>query len=119
MRLIMLPAEAPSPPEANRDDTVADTFPASDPAPAAVVQGTRLVDLAELRPAATAPPADATVMTRQFTDGEAAKLALEGIVRDGPFDRRQGEITEAGDGVRLALRVATDDAERLRGLLDR
>lgn len=115
----MPPAETPNRREQSRDHALASSFPASDPAPAAMVQGARAVDAADLQETATRPPADATILARVFADAEAAKLALEAVVRDGPFDRRQAEIADAGETVRLTLRVATDDAERLRGLLDR
>jgi len=115
----MQPVTTPSDLEQKRDHALASTFPASDPAPAAIVQGARAVDPADFQENASHAPADATILAREFADAVAAKLALEAVVRDGPFDRRQADIKEASGTVWLALRVATGDAERLRGLLDR
>ena len=100
-------------PAANVDSGVTDTFPASDPVAATATQGARAVPPEELMRDAPPTP-DAVTLRRHFPDAEAAKLALEALVRAAPLDRACTEIT---DGTELRLRVARADASRIDGLL--
>lgn len=101
-----------------QDAAVAGTFPASDPAPTTAERGTRAVP-PEVMMEKPGPVADAITLRRSFPNGEAAKLALEGLVRDGPIDRSAAEIGEAGEGCELRLAVPAADAPRIRALLAR
>jgi hypothetical protein len=106
--------------ERQQDKAVADTFPASDP-PATMggEGGTRAVPpqwmMDRPRPAA----ADAVTLRRRFPTPEAAKLALEGLVRDGPVDRSQSELVRIGREIELRLSTDPEDCPRIRGLLAR
>jgi hypothetical protein len=102
-----------------QDTAVAGTFPASDPPSTTADTGTRAVPPNELM-GKGAPVADAVTLRRRFPSGEAAKLALEGLVRDGPVDRSTAQIEEGGaDGFELKLAVPAEDAPRIRTLLAR
>jgi hypothetical protein len=105
-------------PDQKTDEEVTETFPASDPVAFTATAGTRAVPAEDMmnRPAPDMP--DAVTLHRSFPDAESAKLALEGLVRDGPVDRRLAEITN-DNGVALRLDVPANDAERIRGLLER
>ena len=108
-------------PERNVEAAVEGSFPASDPASATASQGARAVSPERLMEghADRSAPQGAITLSLRFKDGEAAKLALETLVREGPVDRRCAEIEEKGAGATLALRVPPGDAERLRGLAAR
>jgi hypothetical protein len=104
--------------EASQDEAVEETFPASDP-PASMARGAaRAVPPQEMMDQA-GPVAGAVTLRRRFADSEAAKLALEGLVRDGPVDRDGAEIASEADGTELRLVVPPEDAERIRALLAR
>jgi hypothetical protein len=97
-----------------QDEAVRETFPASDP-PASMASGTaRAVPASELFEAGQSVPG-AVTLRRRFPDADAAKLALESLVREGPVDRDATEIHDA----ELRLAVPPEDAERIRGLLQR
>lgn len=106
-------------PERNVEAAVRGTFPASDPVSTTASQGARAVPPERMMPAGgdAAPrrPDDAVTLRREFPDAEAAKLALETLVREGPVDRRCAEL----DGAALALHVPGADAARLDALLQR
>jgi hypothetical protein len=53
----------------------------------------------------------------RFRDREAAKLALESLVREGPLDRRHAEISTADDQVTLRCKAPAKDAARLEALM--
>jgi hypothetical protein len=113
-------AERKAEAERQQDKAVADTFPASDP-PATMggEGGTRAVPpqwmMDRPRPAA----ADAVTLRRRFPTPEAAKLALEGLVRDGPVDRSQTALVRIGREIELRLSTDPEDCPRIRGLLAR
>lgn len=104
--------------EKQQDQAVADTFPASDP-PATMggEGGTRAVPPEEMMDRRRAPPPDAVTLRRRFPSTEAAKLALESLVREGPVDRSSTELVRIGKEIELRLCANPDDAHRLRGLL--
>jgi hypothetical protein len=111
-------------PERNLDSAVEGTFPASDPPATTASQGARAVPMEEvLRHAdddGPVPAAAGTVILRhRFPDAEAAKLALEGLVREVPLDRRCAEIEHAEGGAILALRTPGEDASRIEAILRR
>jgi hypothetical protein len=107
-------------PDRNLEAAVRDTFPASDPLAPTVTQGARAVPPAHMMDEGGATPRQGMVALRQcFPDAEAAKLALEGLVRDGPLDRRSAEIREEGGAALLVVHVPPVDRARLEGLLQR
>ncbi|WP_158287632.1 hypothetical protein [Falsiroseomonas bella] len=103
--------------DTRQDEAVRETFPASDP-PASMASGAaRAVPPGEMldRPGPGVP--GAVALHRRFPDGDAAKLALESLVRQGPVDRAAAEIQHADGGAELRLAVPAEDAERIRALL--
>jgi hypothetical protein len=106
--------------DAKQDVADADSFPASDP-PASMggEAGTRAVPPQRMmdrrRPVAT----DAVTLRRRFPSTEAAKLALESLVRDGPLDRGTANLVAIGREIELSIAADPDDVHRLRGLLAR
>ena len=102
-----------------QDVAVAGTFPASDPPASMAEGGARAVPPERMMEGATPrPAADSVELHRSFPDAEAAKLALEGLVRDGPLDRRCTTIRQEGGRAELRIQAPREDAERLRRLLD-
>jgi len=93
------------------------SFPASDPSGIAAGTGARAVPAEEMLPEAGAPPSELR-LERRFPDFEAAKLALESLVRGAPMDRQSAAIDLDGDGAVLRLGVTRAEATRLRGLLE-
>ena len=106
--------------DARQDVADADSFPASDP-PASMggEAGTRAVPPQEMMGHAHAPVQGAVTLRRSFPDTESAKLALEGLVLDGPLDRDSAKLHHEGTAMELCVSVPPEDAERLRGLLAR
>jgi hypothetical protein len=106
--------------ERDLETGVKDSFPASDALSATNVQGTRAVPPERiLRDEATQPEvAGATRLAARFPDHEAAKLAIEALVREVPLDRHRAELTEApGGAATVTVLAAPGEAERLRALL--
>lgn len=103
--------------DAKADEAVKETFPASDPAATTGTRGTRAVPVEELMAEPAQTPASATTLRRRFETAEAAKLALEGLVREGPIDRRMAEIS-GETPAELVIQVAANDRDRIRKLLD-
>ena len=120
-----LPDERPSlTPDRNVEAAVRDSFPASDPPAPTAAQGVRAADPEALARDDAGPPAtpwDAVRLTQTFPSLEAAKLALETLVREGPIDRRCAEIRHdgPGGGAMLELTVPQADRSRLEALLRR
>lgn len=109
-------------PEHVVESGVEQTFPASDPVANTTSMGSRAVPPQDMMHAAGSKPvagADCVTISRRFADAEAAKLALETLVREGPVDRRSAEISAEGDGASLHVTVPRADADRLRGKLER
>ncbi len=104
--------------DARQQEEVIETFPASDPLASAAGTGARAVPPAAMQGSPPEPLPGAVTLRRDFADAEAAKLALEGLVRDGPVDRRAAEIGGEAAGT-LRLRVPPADAERIEALLAR
>ncbi|NKE44866.1 hypothetical protein HB662_08755 [Roseomonas frigidaquae] len=92
---------------------VMDTFPASDPVSDTATQGPRAVPAGEDHPSKNVP--DAVPLSRHFKDHEAAKLALEELVRSVPLDRSATELS----GAELRLSVPRDDAKRIDAMLQK
>ena len=113
-------AEGKAEAERQQDKAVADTFPASDP-PATMggEGGTRAVPPQNMMDRPRAPAADAVTLRRRFPSAEAAKLALESLVRDGPVDRSQTQLVRIGRDIELRLSTDPEDCPRIRGLLAR
>lgn len=107
-------------PDRNMEAAVRDSFPASDSPSATATQGVRAVPPESMAERGPLPDGDTVPIEHAFADAEAAKMALEALVREGPLDRRRGEIrTDPGRGAVLVLRVSPADRERLEGLLRR
>jgi hypothetical protein len=105
-------------PDRKTDEEVVETFPASDPVATTATAGARAVPAQDMVEQKAPAMPDAVTLHRSFPDAESAKIALEGLVRDGPVDRRLAAITN-DNGVALRLDVPANDAERIRGLLER
>lgn len=101
-----------------QDAEVAGTFPASDP-PAfmGTEDSARAVPPESIMERPHHVPYDAVTLRRRFPSQEAAKLALEAMVRDGPVDRGCAELAAIGREIELRLKVPEDDCHRLRALL--
>jgi hypothetical protein len=106
--------------ENEQDAAVDGTFPASDP-PATMGNeaGSRAVPPDEMMDQPRAVPYDAVTLRRRFPNTEAAKLALEGLVRDGPMERNAAQLKRIGNEIELVIAADPDDCHRLRGLLAR
>ena len=97
-----------------------DSFPASDPSAGTAGQGARAVPPQRMMDGADdgrATPADSVTVDAHFRNHEAAKLALESLVREGPLDRRHAEILPGDDAVTLRFQSPPGDAERLGDLV--
>ncbi len=109
--------------ERSLDTAVEATFPASDPSAATSTQGARAVPVEGMLDGPgggdAAPGAADRPVRRHFADAEAAKLALESLVREAPLERRCAAIEPAAGGATLVIRSAPDDAARIEALLDR
>lgn len=110
-------------PDNNLEAAVEGTFPASDPLSTIGSQGARAVPAEEMLrddPPPARPPDDLVPLTQRFRDAEAAKLALETLVRDGPLDRHCAAIRrEEGGAATLEVQASPADAERIGALLRR
>ena len=109
-----------SAPDRSSHAAVPDTFPASDPLATTAAVGSRAVDPAGLMDGqGEVEVRDPATVVAHFHDQERAKLALEGLVRDVPLDRRCATIS--CDGGEAALRVTAPgvDAERVAEMLRR
>lgn len=110
-----MPTPSQKPPKATDADLevgVKDSFPASDPNSATSTQGPRAV-AADKGDNESPPVRDAVALSRRFEDAEAAKLALENLVRSAPLDREATKLS----GNELHLRVPRADARRIEALL--
>lgn len=103
--------------DAKADEAVKESFPASDPVAVTGTRGARAVPVEEMLGESAQVPASAITLRRSFATAEEAKLALEGLVRDGPIDRRLAEISGEGSA-ELVIQVAANDQDRIRKLLD-
>jgi hypothetical protein len=107
-------------PDHNVEAAVEDTFPASDPAASSASQGARAVPPEELMRGRDAKPqGETTSLTARFSSVEAAKLAVEALVRDGPVDRRSAEVEPAGNAATVRIVVPVADEQRLGEMLRR
>ncbi|WP_149538893.1 hypothetical protein [Siccirubricoccus phaeus] len=103
-----------------QDETVRQTFPASDPPSSAASQGSRAVPAERMMPGGEKPPSpDEVTLSLRFPDSEAAKLALEAVVREGPLDRCCARIELDDDRVIMRLDVPSAEAARMATLLHR
>jgi hypothetical protein len=106
--------------DAKVEAAVEQTFPASDPAGSTGAQGARAVPVEQMMPPTEGhptPPDDSVTLDLRFPDSEAAKLALEAAVREGPVDPRCASIDLDDDRVTMRLEVPQADARRLDALL--
>lgn len=115
-----------SPPEHQKDPNeqdaaVRDTFPASDPVSGVASTGARAVPPERLlrEDDAPHPAGDTVILTQHFRDAEAAKLALETLVREGPIDRHCAEIRHEGEAATVAVQAPRSEAGRIEALLHR
>ena len=107
-------------PDKNVESAVEGTFPASDPMSTIASQGARAVPPEELMHASgSKPQGDTATLTARFDGMEAAKLAVEALVRDGPVDRRCADVERAGDAATVRLAVPQADRQRLEEMLNR
>lgn len=98
----------------NVEAAVEGTFPASDPMATIASQGARAVPPEEMmRSGASAPQGGSASLTARFESREAAKLAVESLVRDGPVDPNCADI-EAGNDAAATVRLKVPDADRQR-----
>jgi hypothetical protein len=102
-----------------RDDAIRDTFPASDPPPNTGDRGTRAVPVQDLAPTPAPRAENGVALSARFASAEAAKLALEALVREGPIPREHAAMEPGSDGVVLTLHVPAGDRGRLKAILDR
>ncbi|HEY4252080.1 MAG TPA: hypothetical protein VGM87_12790 [Roseomonas sp.] len=105
--------------EPKRDTAVRDSFPASDPPANPASKGARAVPVEHMKAGPAPEPEEAETLSAAFADTEAAKLALEALVREGPLPREHAEIAPSTHGAVLKLRVRRSDRERIRAMLDR
>jgi hypothetical protein len=106
--------------DAKVEEAVQQTFPASDPPGHTSDQGNRAVPAEQMMQSSgerPAPQGDSVTLDLRFPDSEAAKLALEAAVREGPIDRRCATIDLDDDRVTMRLEVPEADAGRLDALL--
>jgi hypothetical protein len=104
----------------NVETAVEGTFPASDPVATIASHGARAVPPEEMMHASDSKPqGDTATLTARFESQEAAKLAVEALVRDGPVDPRCAEVEPGDDAATVRLSVPTADRERLEGMLQR
>ena len=111
------PGEAP---DRSEEIAVHDTFPASDPVSPTAAVGSRAVSPERLMEddRGTPPrPDDGVSLTARFRNREAAKLAVETLVREGPIDRRCAEILPGDGAVTVKVEASGKDAARLGELL--
>ncbi|WP_135467614.1 hypothetical protein [Crenalkalicoccus roseus] len=103
------------------EEAVKDTFPASDPTSATASSGAARAVPPEtlLREAPPRPADDAVTLSQRFSSAEAAKLALETLVREGPLDRDCAEIRHQGEAATLEVKAPRAEAARLEALLRR
>lgn len=109
-----------SAPDRSEQTASVDSFPASDPVSPTAAVGSRAVsaqEMMEKEHSAPPKPDDCVSVTARFRDREAAKLAVETLVREGPIDRRHAEIAPAGDAVTVSLTTCRGDANRIGELL--
>jgi hypothetical protein len=105
----------------NVEAAVEGTFPASDPMATIASQGARAVPPEEMMHAGGSKPhsGDTATLTARFDSMEAAKLAVEAMVRDGPVDRRCAQVENAGGAATVRLSVPQTDRQRLGEMLQR
>ncbi|MDO9713663.1 DUF2934 domain-containing protein, partial [Paracraurococcus lichenis] len=109
-----------SAPDRSVQAAVPDTFPASDPMATTAAVGSRAADPAALMDArGEVEVRDAATVVAHFPDQERAKLALEGLVRDVPLDRRCGTISCDGGQATLKVTAPGADAARVAEILRR
>jgi len=107
-------------PDNNVEASVEGTFPASDPMSTVASQGARAVPPEEMMGGGGKPQSGAATLTARFKTMEAAKLALEAMVREGPVDRTCAELQAGGDSAAtLSLSVPQADQGRLGEMLQR
>ena len=110
-------------PDRNVEAGVEGSFPASDPSSSTASQGARAVPPQHMMDGAhdiCATPGECVEVKARFRDREAAKLALESLVREGPLDRRHAELMGAADDqVTLRVQAPTKDAGRLEALVQK
>jgi hypothetical protein len=105
--------------ENDLDEGVRETFPASDAVADTPTQGARAVPPERMMEAGRGGFEDTgtVTVTARFKDQEAAKLAVETMVRDGPIDRRRAEIRSSDDAVLVQVAARPDEAGRVREML--
>ena len=111
------PGEAP---DRSAEIALEDTFPASDPVAPTAAVGSRAVAperMMEESHGTPHRPDDAVSVTVRFRDHEAAKLAVETLVREGPIDRRCAEILPGDAAVTVKVQASGKDASRIEELL--
>ncbi|HEV7263943.1 MAG TPA: hypothetical protein VGN83_03365 [Falsiroseomonas sp.] len=114
-----MPSDRGPKPNTKQDIASADSFPASDPPSTTNESGTRAVPMSELIGEHHETVPGAVMLARRFPDAEAAKLALEALVRQVPLDRDAAALTDHGTEVELRIAAPPADAARIRALLDR
>jgi hypothetical protein len=109
-------------PDRNVEAGVEGSFPASAPSAATASQGARAVPPQHMMDGTKGPAklADQVEVNARFRDREAARLALESLVREGPLDRRHAEVLGTGDDqVTLRFQAPQQDARRLEALVQK
>jgi hypothetical protein len=118
------PTTAPERPDhtsdRNVEAAVEGTFPASDPVATSASQGARAVPPEEMMRGRDAKPQGNTAsLFARFDSMEAARLAVEALVRDGPVDRHCAEVEQAGQAATVRITVPAADEQRLGAMLRR
>jgi hypothetical protein len=104
----------------NVEASVEGTFPASDPMGTTASQGARAVPMEDMMHASDSKPrGDTATLTARFDGMEAAKLAMEALVRDGPVDRSCAQTERDGDAATVRLSVPQADRQRIEEMLHR
>jgi hypothetical protein len=107
-------------PDRNVEAAVEGTFPASDPLGTIASQGARAVPPEELMGSRDSEPQrDTATLTARFESMEAAKLAVEAMVREGPVDRRCAEAETVDGAAAVRISVPQSDQGRLGEMLQR
>lgn len=102
-----------------QEKAVRDTFPASDPTGNPAEKGARAVPVESMKAHPAPEPDGAATLSATFADAEAAKLALEALVREGPVPREHAGIETGPKGATLRIQVRPADRDRLRAMLER
>ena len=106
-------------PESVVEEAGRETFPASDPSASTATQSARAVPVERLMGAGPgrAESGETVTVECRFKDHEAAKLAVETLVRNAPLNPQRAAIRAADDAVLVEVIASPDDAGRMQAML--